>query len=324
MSVKPERVQEILKEIAESEGFTSFDHTFSAGSNKGDNYVGEILRVVVTGEKANGRIEELDLILKIAPLSAKWREHFNCNALFKQEDYFYNVLAPALEKFQRDQGLTAEQCFKAYPKCYYSICDAKTEEFLLVFENLRTTGFEMFQKGELHPLQTISSIIKELAKFHAVSFAMRDKKPKLFDKLRRIKNEYPTFMELEGSKEIIESSMARAIDLLENPDHVNVYKHILNNCQKYFDDFYNEERLGRFGSIVHCDTWNNNIMLQYSKVKYIFFIFIRNTKYNIRFLFFFFFATDKRSGKYKIFGLAIPLIRLRMLRSNFVYFHSDD
>lgn len=135
-------------------------------SAKGDGFLGIIYRITAT--LANGT--ELRLIGKGMPANVVRRKTFQCEKWFAREIQFYNVICPAFMK------LGAK--FVSVPDCYYALCDGENDFLLL--EDLMESGYQMANKEQgLNTIQTIS-IIKMMARFHALSLSMKVLQPEKY------------------------------------------------------------------------------------------------------------------------------------------------
>jgi hypothetical protein len=135
-------------------------------SAKGDGFLGIIYRIRAT--LANGT--ELRLIGKGMPANVVRRKTFQCEKWFAREIQFYNVICPAFVK------LGAK--FVSVPDCYYALSDGENDFLLL--EDLVESGYQMADKGQgLNTIQTIS-IIKMMARFHALSLSMKVLQPEKY------------------------------------------------------------------------------------------------------------------------------------------------
>lgn len=267
MGIKSEKIYTIIENIAKSEDFVEFDHRFSAGSNKGDNYLGEITRVTLEGKKSNGKNGKLNLIIKCAP-PINGQDNFQSATIFEREANFYKIIAPKFLEFQKKRGLTDDQIFSTYPKCFYAKCDRKTDEFILIFEDLRDLGYDMLPRDQPSPLENVKMVLRELAKYHAVSIVMKDQDPELFKEFRKIKCLVAEYMESEDMRATMKAIFIRTRDLLDNPVHKEIYDNISKNFLKYYlTSIIDEEPFEKLGVLVHGDCWTNNFMFKMSKVQ---------------------------------------------------------
>jgi Ecdysteroid kinase-like family len=135
-------------------------------SAKGDGFLGIIYRIRVT--LANGT--ELRLIGKGMPANVVRRKTFQCEKWFAREIQFYNVICPEFMK------LGAK--FVSVPDCYYALSDGMNDFLLL--EDLVESGYQMADKAQgLNTIQTIS-IVKMMARFHALSLSMKVLQPEKY------------------------------------------------------------------------------------------------------------------------------------------------
>jgi hypothetical protein len=135
-------------------------------SGKGDGFLGIIYRIKVT--LSNGK--ELRLIGKGMPANVVRRKTFQCEKWFAREVYFYNVIWPAF----RELGAR----FLAVPDNYFAISDGENDFLLL--EDLVESGYEVANKKDgLNTIQTIS-VVKMMARLHALSLSMKVLKPEKY------------------------------------------------------------------------------------------------------------------------------------------------
>lgn len=256
----------LLNEIAKSENFVEFEIKWSNGSEKGDGFLSDILCVDIVGSKQleNGDIinDQLNLVCKVAFPHASQREQFKSDVAFERETTFYREVAPAFLKFQRDRGLTEEQMFSAFPKCYKTIFDEEKKQFVIILDDLRPKGFRMWPKSEPSKIENARAIVRNLAKLHAVSFAMRDQCPEAFAKFETLNDLWPTYFDSGAFYNIYLQNFERVMNMLDDPKHKRIYELILKNIQGYFHSCSDASVPNKFRVVCHGDAWNNNIMLK--------------------------------------------------------------
>lgn len=154
-----------------------------AGSAKGDNYIGVLYRVFVKSKEDNSI--KLNLIIKLPPQNAARREQFFARPCFVREADFYNNLYPMYKKFQEERGIDVEKDgFHQVPFCYKALTDDPFEG--LYFDDLKASGFEMFDRHKDVTKEQVLIVMKSLAKMHAVFFCIKDQKPELIDDYREM------------------------------------------------------------------------------------------------------------------------------------------
>lgn len=250
---------ELIKKIAEENGFKNFTIEQYAKSARGDNYVGEILSIRI---KENVNI--FDIILKRAPSLEKFRKCFPVRDIFLHEIYLYDTVLTTFAKFQKENGL--ENIFDSYPKLYGK-CDEEIEE-CLVLENLITNGYKHWNRKVPMNSAHISLVMKEYGKFHAVSFAMKKKNSDLFKNLRE---GFRKEDKAQGEKELEQFLKASSLGLEKaikgNPVLEGALKRVMTDDKKYFF----EEVSGSEEQLVftHGDCWCNNMLFKYEVSFYI-------------------------------------------------------
>lgn len=165
-------LEEVLKKQLNS---NEIQIQIEQGTKKGDNYVGIIYRV--TGKVKPKKIVhstsgQVRLIVKIAPQNAVQREQFHLRNCFIREIKMYSEVLSMFRQFQEARGIIPEESgFHEIPICYKSI-DSDLEE-TLILEDLRVSGYEMFDRLAEPTIDRVLLVMRTLGKFHALSFAIR-------------------------------------------------------------------------------------------------------------------------------------------------------
>lgn len=269
MSELPDFLEPMLERIAENEGFVDFTIKVGSGSNIGDNFMGELLSAVITGKRKddihNETESKLNLLCKLVPSNAERRKEFQCELAFAQEAYFYNSVAPEFLRFQEEKGLSKEEQFTAFPKCYEAVCDSENGVFAIIMEDLRPDGFEMWPKQKPTPAENSHLVMRELGKFHAISFALKDQRPKQFEKYKELVDILRVFLEAESFNSMFYQSHQRAIDALRDEKHKDIMRDVQKNIKEYSYSATSETIVERHGVVAHGDCWNNNILYRQAK-----------------------------------------------------------
>lgn len=265
----PQFVVDILDNIARAEGFVDFTYELNPGCKHGDSFLGVITSVLVSGQrKVNGTTVadgQLHLICKLEPADELRKREFQSNAVFKREILLYNKILPLLAEFQQEKGLAPADCFTSYPKCYTAIADDETDQFVVIMEDLRAQQFAMWPKDK--PIQAGHAYlaIEKLAKLHAVSFALRDQRPAVFNSLiNGVGDLFQVFFKSEGMLQMLNSAFDRAIKVLTNEKHVRVMETVKESALPSIIQFLAPEASGEYGVIGHGDVWTNNILFQHN------------------------------------------------------------
>jgi hypothetical protein len=203
ISQLPAEVYEVaLKEIVKIQlGSDDYEVEFAAGSSKGDNYLGEIIRIHITS-----KIKNFNLILKIPPQNEARREQLRMPSFFHREILFYVDVMAMYKKFQEDKEINVEvEGFHEVPLCYKSLIEAPFEGIFL--EDLKEKNFEIFPSKKTFTREHVLLVTKALAKMHAISFCIKDQHPQMIEKYSKIKD---LFLDNFSNKTEITSSWVNA------------------------------------------------------------------------------------------------------------------
>ena len=266
MSELPNYVWEYLDEIARDEGFSNYTKEVGAGSSIGDNFQGIMVKIVLNGDRdRDGEVhpDQLSFVLKLPPTDVDRLKEFRILYTFAREVHFYNNVFPVFAKFQKERGLSEEDGFFAYPKCYKAEADEQTGRYVIIMEDLRSTGFSMWPKEEMTAVDHMEMILSQIAKFHAVSFALRDQKPEIFEEFKKLTD---VIIGAYCSPKILQlmwRSLERTIDALDDEGHKDIVRNVKANLVQVHTRCVNEALYEPFGVLTHGDFWINNMMFLY-------------------------------------------------------------
>lgn len=182
ISQLPAKVYEIaLKEIIEKTlGSDDYEVEYCAGSSKGDNYLGEIIRI-----KIKSKVRNFNLILKIPPQNESRRKQHHMPLLFHREILFYDDVMTMYNKFQEDNGINVEvERFHEVPMYFKFLVEAPFEGIFL--EDLKEKRFEVFPRKKTFTREHVLLVVKALAEKHAISLCIKDQQPQLIEKFRKL------------------------------------------------------------------------------------------------------------------------------------------
>ncbi|XP_053669419.1 uncharacterized protein LOC128719807 [Anopheles marshallii] len=256
------------------------------GSGRGDNYTAALFRIALKGhtEPAGSSKKlkwEKSIICKRLPDCKIKREAFKSEALFRNEVVFYNTIMPEYIDFQRRQldavvgpavgtngkepnsaVLDGNGIFQAIPQCYLARDD------LLVLEDLRVRSFTMpDRQAGLGPKQ-LEAVLVELAQFHAVSLAYKQRHPTEFQKLiNSLEEGIFSQANAEWYRKYYDVLTRNAIQMVrqtvpEKKEHLAKLEGFLSNCFGHLVDLVN--RQSELSVICHGDCWTNNILFRYA------------------------------------------------------------
>lgn len=257
--------QKLLEELIRTE-LNSDDVSIqlSAGSNKGDNYIGIVFRAQAECRKTG---KKLTVIVKLPPQNEARRNQFFARPSFEREISFYTEIYPMMAEFQREKGINVEdgsEAFNQIPHCYRtSLVDL--EEAILMGD-LKESGFEMFDRHQEQKFEHFELVMRTLGRFHALSYALKDQQPERIEPFKSMVELFTT-REDDGQMDqwfgMLTTRMMETLDQEQDPE---VYEKVKQAMDGKFMDMVKELTMGKlaepYAVICHGDCWNNNMMFK--------------------------------------------------------------
>lgn len=228
-----------------------------------DGFSGNMKFVKAVAEK-NGKTEEYNLVVKYSSRDISKGNYALISDAYKREIYIYDTVLKSFRSFEDSHGILDR--FEAYPKFYKGIIFDNFE--VIVFNNLKSLGFQLNTNLVMN-WEERTAIAREYAKFHAISFAMRQKNPDGFRKLSaNLPNLIGKFFENPGELQNgMIKQFKKSMMILQKHNEHKLIKYYESKCtleefrkmacQKYEDD-------EKYSVITHADNWNNNFMFKYN------------------------------------------------------------
>lgn len=264
----PKDVMQLLRKVATEKGLRNITINVAAGSNHADGFLGIISRVSIVGQRENGDTTELSLIAKLPPTSEVRREQFGSNAVFAREIVAYTKYLPLIDEFQKSRGFTRENGFFTYPKCYGIIDEPETHNYALILEDMKEKNYELWNKLRVIDVDHVTLIIKQMAKMHGISFALRDQRPKDFKPFTMLNDIMVANMTAENTSQFLGLSIdlaVKSLDAVSDKHLVSKMEQLKTNFGKHLHDCVPSEG-DSFAIIGHGDCWSNNMMFVYDTV----------------------------------------------------------
>lgn len=262
----PQYVLDLLKNIAETENFVNFKTKYQDGSNRGDGFLGVLTSVIIEGTRITNGVpaeDKLYLLCKLAPENEIRRKIFQTALIFEREANTYNKILPLFRQFQQDQGLSDDESFLAFPKCYAAVADEEQQEFAVIMEDVRAKGFTMWKGKKVLPADHSYHIMEQLGKFHGISFALKDQQANVYNELKVYQSMLQSLLKIEQFAKWFEMSHDRAIEALEKVEHKEIMEEVKANMKQLADECLLINAT-EFGVIGHGDCHNNNILYRYN------------------------------------------------------------
>lgn len=263
----PDYIVKLIDDIAKSEQFIEYSTELHGASKRGENFTGELAFIKINGTRnmhGNSTFDSKHLVLKTAPSSRNRRQVFQAITGFKCEVEMYTKVLTAFMAFQEEKCLKVEDKFMSFPKVYATIFDEENDQFAIIMENLRVKNYKMFPRLQCTTYERAKLVMTNLAKYHAISFALKDQKLSLFQEIVRNDTLDSRFMKDDLGYEII-NVLDRSIESLENEKHKDLVRDLKSTYLEWVKAFSSELFVGESGVILHGDCGSNNVLFQYNK-----------------------------------------------------------
>lgn len=262
----PKYLQEQLDKIATNVKFLEYTVQADNGSNHGDGFMAAMIGITLKGTRYHNGSKmnyELPLICKLMPDNVARRELFSSVVLFEREIYFYKEILPIFIDFLEEKKIHVDDEFSSYPKCFAALSEPKSDQYFIIMENLKTLGYELWDKKVPIDFDNVANVFNELGKFHAISFAIRDQRQDTFDKMFRVREAFFDMFKGNGLAEtMVSGAIQKTIDLLDNKVEIDVMENVKENYEVWIKELLKEDAAGRFSVLNHGDLWNNNMMFK--------------------------------------------------------------
>ncbi|XP_050512655.1 uncharacterized protein LOC126888441 isoform X4 [Diabrotica virgifera virgifera] len=195
--------------------------------------------------------------------------------VFKPEIAFYKEIIPTMQKFLSEHGLKEVEFFPKLIAARYDL-DGNEEpdgDAVMILENLQAAGYSNADRHKGFDLDGAKLLLTDLAVFHAIPLAIKQKDPELFKK---------TFVDKSFMPKWVDNPTAKGPDGDHGPPQIprTVLKQILTQdsfCSQHVnkldglmsieeegfktgDSFRPKPNKSAFSGFVHKDLWLNNTM----------------------------------------------------------------
>ena len=254
-------VKSKIEELIRERGITMESMELSPGTEKGDNYMGKMVKVTIQGTDRNGESITLNWITKTALKMEALRANLNMGSVYIREIYMYEKLFPYFERFQKDQ--LVHNIFNYYPIYVSSYKEPPNET--IIMEDMRVSGYVMDDRKKPLNYGSVRLVMKAYGKLHALSYAIKYQRPEDF---ARIKDETKdVMMQQEMQDDMIQGPMFnKALELLDPVKEAkayNLYKKLVENMSSIFMKMWEKGAEDEYSVVCHGDSWINNMLFKY-------------------------------------------------------------
>ncbi|XP_077291488.1 uncharacterized protein LOC143914944 [Arctopsyche grandis] len=251
-------IVQVINGILKNENMEDASLEVSEATAKGDNYIGKIYRV-----KSNDKHgKSMNLIVKSALAFKTSRETFPIGLYFERETFAYSVIHPTMCELQ-DELLIPNKEKLHFAKYYDSIVEPEKE--IIVLEDLKVDGYMLYDRQKSFDRQHLEIVMKTLARFHAMSFVLKQKKPALFEQLTENVSKVMEYGVNIDSIFII--AKKACFGLIECAEIKQKVEDNFSDFMAKFRGFLDCKNTEPYNVICHGDCWINNFMFKYEDDK---------------------------------------------------------
>lgn len=131
-------------------------------------------------------------------------------------------------------------------------------------EDVRVKGFAMWPKDNAISLDHCRAVIDVLARFHAVSFALKDQRPEVFHKFKALKDLQQTLYSKPSSITLLRGVYKDVLSFLPDGKQIEIIRDIKDNFTDYLSCCLDEKLNDRCSVITHGDCWIKNVLFKFN------------------------------------------------------------
>ncbi|KAL1378498.1 hypothetical protein pipiens_015544 [Culex pipiens pipiens] len=233
----PPYVRSKLEQIVRDAGFVEFRIEYEPGSKQGDGFIGQIVRARICGDRRkaeDGSVEKgkkWSLICKYLLDDPVLREKFNSMVLFEREVFVTGRCCRSLSGSSWSRDLA--------------------ERRMVMKDKYVPTDFEHTQP-----------VMVALGKLNACSFALKQQRPEVFDKIRKLDYLMHLVMSTEQTAPLAARNCKLAASLFTGAQR-DRFLALQNNLWEKARQQVAPENLEPYAAFNHGDCWINNVMYGY-------------------------------------------------------------
>lgn len=244
---------DIIYTLANTCNLNLFEYVVEFGCEDVDSFLRGTYKVRLKGHRDGQKIE-IHALLKWHP-DPKTRSCFR--EAYRREFIFYRHIMPKLLKIQRSfkniEGLKIK-----FPNCI--LASVEYDKETLVVHSLHKGGFKFRDRLHKSDLQHVSLVMKNLAKLHALSFALANTNPREFEEISGLCSKDVQYSVVGPVPKSMKSLYDASVDVVMDINARNKLKklgphilRVLNKCVQ----------IDNYSTVCHADCWDNNIAFKY-------------------------------------------------------------
>ncbi|RVE40111.1 hypothetical protein evm_015239 [Chilo suppressalis] len=193
-------INKCIKRITQIEGFQDYKVEVQDVTTNGGNYMAILQTINIKG-KTDTAYKEIKLFVKNKVQSLQ-DSIMLLDEFYKREVFYYNELSTIYDELQDEANIPINERLRRVKSYNESNLEA------IILENMSEKGFTTRNRLEPISLQFAEMSVKQLAKFHALSFVFKCKKPESM-KVKPL-NYYPVKVTTEWEDYLVNACTAAA------------------------------------------------------------------------------------------------------------------
>lgn len=232
-------------------GSESVTYEVAPGASVGENWISSVYRITTPYHRPSS------YFVKCLPTCEARRTAMESDTFFRNEVQFYRRVLPEFVKFQEEKRPTSP--FRSVATVYH------ISENTIVMEDMKARGYLKLDNRESLDMPHIRLVLKEMGRFHGLSFAFKDQNPQKFAVLKSSVNETVFKSSKTGHFcSILTSGWKGALGVARKTfttDHLQIIEAFLGNVWNKMRTLAKPQE--PYAVILHGDAFINNILFHY-------------------------------------------------------------
>lgn len=245
-----EYLQKSIQDIIKRDGYTSHSVDVRKLSTGGNNFLGELYEIDVKGKTKEGE-KETNIFLKRIIHNDDFKV-YSIPEVYKKEAFVYKELGKIFNELQENANIPNDDRFKMV-KSY-----DETSGEVIILENLSRKSFKTMTRMDVMTIEFAKLSVEQLAKFHALSFVLQEKKKEYFE--TRIKSIKQSFVYDDYWNELVKNMYEISTSKLDEVTKAKIKKFFDTSLDKY--PKYMNGLNSNIKCLCHGDFKMNNVLMK--------------------------------------------------------------
>lgn len=242
----------IIRKVCDITNIKNIEYFIEFGTDEIDCFLDGVHKVNIKGVRDGYAIETRIII--------KWHQNLSDRECFRasyhREYVFYEVVVPKILEIQRKFDVIEGLKIK-FLNCVLASIEHDKETIVLYTVN----DFRILDRFHKMDFAHASLVVKNLAKLHALSFALQKHNPDEFETIQNLCAKDIQYADVGSIPTCLISYFKSSVNVISNPEIkaklIDVTPNILQLLSKCSAPVPN------YSTICHGDCWNNNILFKY-------------------------------------------------------------